>query len=127
MADFLTPDELSLIQGDFTDLIEDTQVGVSVTYQTLTGLGAYSRTTQSKTPTFTSATVSAFRAPITEAEEGLAQIGDYRYLISVTDIAAPKKDDRIVDGTSTRFVVESRQTPIPVFHSVLVRDVGVLS
>lgn len=127
MADFLTSDELSLVQGDFASLIADPEVCVEITYQELTGRGSYSRSTQSQTPTFSNCLITAFRAPIEEGTEGNAQIGDYRYLISVEDVEAPKKDDRIIDGNATRFVVATRSTPIPLFHSVLVRDVGDLS
>jgi hypothetical protein len=127
MADFLTSDELSLVQGDFASLIADPEVCAEITYQTLTGRGTFDRSTQQRIPTFSNCLISAFRAPIEEGTEGNAQIGDYRYLISIEDVEAPKKDDRIIDGDSTRFVVATRSTPIPLFHSVLVRDVGVLS
>jgi hypothetical protein len=127
MADFLTSQEFSLVKDDFAALIADPEVCVEITYQELTGRGTFDRSTGQRAPTFSDCLITAFRAPITEDSGGNAQIGHYRYLISREDVEAPKKDDRIIDGDNTRFVVTARETPIPLFHSVLVRDVGDLS
>lgn len=127
-TDFVTANEKTLMSDDFTDLIGDASVGVSVTYQPFSSKGSFSPSTGEVTETFgADQTINAFRVPVSdreiEASGGKYQAGDWRYLIRVTDVATPKKDDRIVDGSITRYVVTWATDPLRIFHSLVVRNI----
>src|SRR5258706_9137386 len=99
--DFLTTDEVNLIKSDVHDFVYDPEIGIEITYKIYTGKTGFSKTVRTVTPTFTSVTIQALRFPLDNAEivksDGHYQSGDYKYLIQITDIDNPKKDDRIVD------------------------------
>ena len=122
--DFLTQDEKDLITSDVDDLVEDEEASIDVTYKTFTGAGTFDRTTGAKTPTFTTKTVRAFRFPITEREigQGPYQLGDVRYLIRKSDVTLPTKNDRVVDGSDERFIVDFSTDPLRIFHDILARQ-----
>ena len=126
--DFLTAREKTLITGDFSDLVADTQIGVAITYKAFSSKGAFSPTTGKVTETYTDSSINAFRMPLSDREVrdsgGKYQVGDYRYFIRVSDIATPKKDDRVVDGSVTRYVITWSVDPLRVFHSLVARNLG---
>lgn len=126
--DFLSADELQLMKDDFSDLINDGQVGVAITYKTYTGKSAFSKSTRVVTPTFTSSTVRAFRFPMDNMEiansNGHYQSGDYKYMIKASDISNPKKDDRIVDNGVERYVHDSSEDSVGIFYSVVARSLN---
>lgn len=127
-TDFLTAEELQLIKDDFRDLTTDPQVGRTITYNTFTGKGTFDPSTGKVIPTFTSVSVSTFRFPLDEMEiqnsNGHYQVGDYRYMVRITDIGSPKKDDRITDGSATKYVLESSVDSIGIFYTIVARSLS---
>ena len=127
-TDFLTIEEKQLMVDDFHDMINDDQVGISITYKTFVSKGVFDPITGKVVPVFTDTVIQAIRMPITEKEVsdsgGRYQAGDLRYLIRTVDVPAPKKDDRLVDGVATRYVIESSTDTLRVFHSVIVRNLS---
>lgn len=127
-TDFLTAKEKTLITDDFNDLISDASIGVSITYRPFSSKAAFSPSTGRVVETFASdQTVNAFREPLSDHEievsNGKYQVGDWRYMIRVTDVATPKKDDRVIDGSTTRYVVNWGTDPLRVFHALVVRNI----
>ena len=127
-TDFLTVEEKALIVADFGDLIDDTEVGVTVTYQVFVSKGAFDPATGQIALTFTSSSLRTFRSALRDREVqesgGLYQSGDVRYLIKRSDITSPKKDDRIVDGAITRYVIEAGTDVSDTFHAIVCRNLG---
>lgn len=127
-TDFLTANEKAMITNDVSDLTSDTQISVAVTYQAFTSRGAFDPTTGQVVETYTESSIRAIRVPIgareVAASNGMFQVGDYRYFIRSADVATPKKDDRIVDGSDTRYVVSFSTDPLGVFHAVVARSLG---
>lgn len=127
-TDFLTANEKTLITADFKDFIGDASIGISITYRPFSSKGAFAPSTGKVAETYsTDQTINAFRAPISdreiEASGGKYQAGDWRYMIRVADVATPKKDDRIIDGTITRYVVSFTTDPLRIYHSLIVRNI----
>ena len=124
-TDFLTAKERTLISNDVTDLLADPQITTSITYKTLTSRGGFS-VSGTITETFSSKTIASFKVPFSQRERELEgaryQVGDERYLIRVSDIAAPKKDDRVLEGTKEMYLFESVKDPLGLFHSIVVRN-----
>ena len=126
--DFLTEDEKALITDDFSDLVNDEEASVEITYKTFTSSGTFDPDTGQMTPTYTSKTIRAFRMPVSERSvplggtQGPYQLGDVRYLVKVTDVVTPTKNDRIVDGGIERFVESFSTTPVRIFHDILARQ-----
>lgn len=128
-TDFITVNEKTLITDDFTDLVGDDSVGVSITYRPFSSKGAFSPSTGKVVETYAAdQTINAFRVPVTEREiensGGKYQAGDWRYLIKVADVATPKKDDRVIDGSITRYVIGFTSDSLRIFHSIVVRNLG---
>lgn len=128
-TDFLTAVEKTLMTDDFNDLIGDASVGVSITYRPFSSKAAFAPSTGKVVETYsTDQTINAFRAPVSEREiatsGGKYQAGDWRYLIRVADVATPKKDDRIIDGSITRYIVGFTTDPLRIMHSITVRSLG---
>lgn len=128
-TDFLTANEKTLMTDDFADLVGDASVGVSITYRPFSSKGSFSPSTGQVAETYsTDQTINAFRVPITEREiensGGKYQSGDWRYLIKVGNVATPKKDDRIIDGSITRYVIGFVTDPSRIYHSIIVRNLG---
>lgn len=128
-TDFLTTKEKTLITDDFNDLINDASVGVSITYRPFSSKAAFSPSTGRVIETYSAdQTINAFRTPVSEREvelsNGKYQVGDWRYLIRVTDVATPKKDDRIIDGSITRYLISFGTDPLRTYHSIAARNLG---
>lgn len=127
-TDFLTAEEKTLIVADFGDLINDPEVGVDITYEVFVSKGAFNPSTGQVTLTFTSFPLRAFRSALRDREiaesGGLYQSGDVRYLIRRSDVVAPKKDDRIIDGIKTRYVIEVGTDVSDTFHAVVGRNLS---
>lgn len=127
-TDFLLPAEVQMMKDDFDDLAGDAQLGVSITYRRFTGKSAFSGTTGQVTPTFSDVTVNALRVPLDQEEivksNGHYQAGDYKYLIGIGDISAPKKDDRITDATIERYFIDSSFDIVGIFYSVTARSLN---
>lgn len=127
-TDFVTANEKTLMTADFKDLIGDASVGVSITYQPFSSKAAFSGTTGKVVETYgANQTINAFRAPLTDEEiansNGKYQVGDWRYMIRTADVATVKKDDRLVDSGTTRYVVNFAYDPLYIFHSLVVRNI----
>lgn len=124
--DFLTAREKTLITEDFGDLTNDTQTGISVTYKSFTSKAAFNPQSGSIVSTYASSTIQAFRSPLTDKEVfesgGRYQLGDIRYLVAVSDISNPKKDDEITDSGKLRLVYEHSTDPLSIFHSIIARN-----
>lgn len=128
-TDFLTTKEKTLFTDDFNDLISDASIGVSITYRPFSSKAAFAPSTGKVAETYSAdQTINAFRVPLSEREievsGGKYQAGDWRYLIRVTDVATPKKDDRIVDSTIVRYVIGFTTDPLRIYNSVIVRNLG---
>lgn len=127
-TDFLTGIEKTLMTDDFADFVGDGQIRVSITYKAFSSKGTFSPSGGSVAITYSDSTVNAIRIPISDREielsNGKYQVGDYRYMIKVSDIATPKKDDRIVDGSITRFLVSWTTDLLRIFHSIVTRNLG---
>lgn len=127
-TDFLTANEKTLFTNDFKDIIGDASIGISITYRPFSSKGAFAPSTGKVAETYsTDQTINSFRAPVSDKEiessGGKYQAGDWRYMIRVADVAIPKKDDRIVDGTITRYVVSWTSDPLRIYHSLIVRNI----
>lgn len=128
-TDFLTTREKTLITDDFNDLISDASVGVSITYRPFSSKAAFAPSTGKVAETYsTDQTINTFRTPISEQEiadsAGKYQVGDWRYLIRVADVATPKKDDRIIDGSITRYLISFGTDSLRIYHSIVARNLG---
>jgi hypothetical protein len=127
--DFITQAEKDLLTEDFSDMVSDADMTVTIIYQRSTGQGTFDPTTGTRTPTFDDFETVSFRQPIASDEfavEGY-EIGDVRYLMRRSDFEPtqiPATEDRIVEGGETRFVVEVREDPIGIFYSIVARDIG---
>ena len=128
MLDFLTTDELDLIQSDLMDLVTDPQTGGSVIYQSFVSRGTFDPNTRRITENFAGTWVNIYNRPISEDEVsnagGRYQLGDYIYYVPVELITLPKKDDRLVDGGQTRYVVGFSTDSIETYHSLVCRNLG---
>lgn len=126
--DFLTAREKDLITEDFSNLVANTQLKVSITYKTFSSKAAFAPTTGKVTETYTNSIINAFRMPLSDREvqdsAGRYQVGDYRYFIRVSDVATVKKDDRLVDASITRYVISFFTDPVKVFHTLVARNLG---
>ena len=133
--DFLSDDELSLIRSDFSDLVQDPQVGGTVLYNSFVSTGSFDPTSGQVSETYAGTWIHVFRQPFDELEMeerrsiSMApperyQVGTYHYLIAAAEVGLPKKDDRIVDGGSTRYVVSFITDVLGVFHSIEARNLG---
>jgi hypothetical protein len=126
--DFLTAVEKTLITDDIADLVADAQVRVSITYKAFSSKGAFAPSTGKVAETYSDSSINAVRFPISEREveraAGKYQVGDYRYMIKQADIATPTKNDRIVDGSNTRFLVSWISDPLGIFNSIVARNLG---
>lgn len=126
-TDFVTAEELTLITNDFADLVADTQVRTAITYKVFVSKGTFDPATGKETETFTSLSINSFKYSINEEEinasGGKYQLGDYRYMIQVSDITTPKKDDQIVDGSATKYIVTYGTDILGVFHAIVARDI----
>jgi len=129
MADLLSQDERDLMASDFADIVDDCTLQHLITYRELTGSGTFNPSTGKKEPTFNDFEVPTFRQPIATDEfavEGY-ELGDARYLIRKADFLPtvfPKTEDRMIDGTETRFIVEVREDPLGIFYSIVSRHFG---
>lgn len=125
--DFLDDAELALIRQDVRDLTQDTQIGGTVIYQSWVSKGTFDPNTSTISTIYAGTWVPTYKMPVSENEviesDGHYQMGDYRYYFSYLDIIAPKKDDRIIDGT-TRYVVGFTTDSIKAFHSIVMRNLG---
>ena len=127
-TDFLTVEEKQLIADDFTDMADDEQMGVEITYRKFISKGALDPITRTIAETYTDVTINALRFPLLESEMlksgGRYQEGDVQYLIKATDVPTPTKDDRIVDGTATRYVFQSDVDILSTFVSIIARKIS---
>ena len=123
--DFVTAEEKTLITNDFADLVGDAQTQVAITYKVFSSRGSFNATTGVVSETYTSSNINTFRFPLSEKEirdsGGVYQAGDYRYMMQTADIATPKKDDRIIDGSVTRYPFEWSTDPLNIFHVLVAR------
>lgn len=123
--DFLDDFELALIRQDVQDLTRDSQIGGTVIYQSWVSKGTFDPNTATIANVYAGTWTHTYRMPVAEDEiiesDGHYQRGDYRYYFSCLDIVTPKKDDRIVDGT-TRYVVGFTTDSIEAFHSIVMRN-----
>ena len=125
--DFLDDAELALIKQDVQDLTQDSQTGGTVIYQSWVSKGTFDPNTGAIANVYAGTWVSAYKMPVGEDEiissSGHYQRGDYRYYFSTIDIGTPKKDDRVVDGT-TRYIVGFTTDSIETFHAIVLRNLG---
>jgi protocatechuate 3,4-dioxygenase beta subunit len=126
--DFLNTDELGQIREDLMGLVTDPQTGGSVIYQSFVSKGSFNPNTGGVPLVFAGTWVDMYRRPISEFEVensgGRYQVGDYIYYAPVEILILPKKDDRLVDGGQTRYVVSFTTDSIEVFHSLVCRNLG---
>ena len=127
MVDFLTQAELDLIRSDALSLVTDPQLSGSVIYQSFVGRGTFDPSTGKIVQTFAGTWVNSYKRLLTESEidptQGRYQLGDYIYYALVTQITLPKKDDRLIDGAHTRYVLEYSTDSIAVYHALVCRNV----
>ncbi len=124
--DYVTAEEKQMMTDDFADLVGDEECQASITYKVFSSRGTYSPTTGLVTETYSpNLSINSFRFTLTEQEihdsGGAYQRGDHRYMIQTADVAAPKKDDRIVDGSVTRYPFEWSTDPLNIFHVIVAR------
>ena len=123
--DFVTSEEKTLITQDFADLVGDTDCNTAITYKTFVSRGAFDAATGQVSETYTDSSINSFRFPMTEAEiknsGGAYQKGDYRYMVQTADITTPKKDDKIVDGSVTRYPFDWSTDVLNIFHTIVAR------
>ena len=123
--DFLTAEEKQMMTDDASDMIDDEQLQTVVTYKTFVSRGTFSATTGQVSETYTNSTVNTVRFPLAEAEirnsGGAYQKGDYRYVLKTADVATPKKDDRILEGSVTRYPFDWSTDPLNIFHTIIAR------
>lgn len=125
--DFLDDFELALIRQDVRDLTQDAQIGGSVIYQSWVSKGTFDPNTSTISTVYAGTWVNTYKMPVAEDEiirsDGHYQMGDYRYCFSCVDIITPKKDDRIIDGT-TRYIIGFTTDSIESFHAIVLRNLG---
>ena len=123
--DFITAEEKQMMTDDFADIVADEQLQTEITYKVFTSRGTFSATTGQVSETYTNSTLDSVKFSLTEAEirnsGGAYQKGDYRYMIKTADIATTKKDDRIVDGSTTRYPFDWSTDPLNIFHTIVAR------
>ena len=126
-VDFLSQEERDLMGEDFRSMVEDPQVGREIIYRAFNSRNTYSPVSGSITENITEYPIYALRAPISERQITLSndkyQVGDIRYMIPYEDVPSPKKDDRIVDGTNTLYVVDTLTDSLSVFRSIIARNI----
>lgn len=125
--DFLSDYELALIRQDVRDLTRDPQIGGTIIYQSWVSKGTFDPNTGARANVYAGTWTHTYKMPVGEDEiiesSGHYQRGDYRYYFSYLDIVTPKKDDRIIDGT-TRYVIGFTTDSIKAFHSIVMRNLG---
>ena len=125
-TDFLTAEERKVMAEDFQDIVEDPAIGAEITYRAFNSKGTFSPTSGSILDNTTDYSIYALRAPISERQLTISndkyQVGDIRYMVPYNDIPSPKKDDRIIDGTNTLYVVDTLTDPLSVFRSIIARN-----
>lgn len=128
MEDFLDASERTLIQQDVRDLTMDPELGGTILYRSFVSRGTFDPNTGGVVSVFAGTWTYTYRMAIGEEEitasGGYYQHGDYRYYFSPMDIGLPKKDDRIIDGPHTRYVVGFSTDSVQAFHVVVVRNLG---
>ena len=125
--DYVTVEERQLITDDFSDLVGDAECQVAITYRVFVSRGTFNPATGIISETYTNSSINSFRFPLREDEiinsGGIYQKGDYRYMMRVSDIATPKKDDRLIDGSVTRYPFEWSTDPLNIFHVLVARKI----
>lgn len=125
--EFLTPAELVQLRDDLQSLVTDPQVGGSVIYQSFMSRGTFDPNNGKITQNFAGTWINTYKRLLTESEidptAGRYQLGDYIYYAPMTQIILPKKDDRLIDGVHTRYVLEYSTDSIAIFHAIVVRNV----
>ncbi len=125
--DFLSAEEKSLMVSDFPDIVTDPSIGGTITYRRYMSRGDFDPATGEVVDTFANQWIHAIRAPVSERQlqlsNGQYQTGDIRYMIKYADIAAPGKDDLIVDDGKTMHAIDILTDPLRIFHSVICRNV----
>lgn len=123
--DYLNDFEVSLMREDLRDLLADQQLGGSLIYQAYVGRGSFNPSSGGFTETFAGTWINSYARSISDDEVdssgGRYQLGDYVHYVSTTDIILPKKDDRLVVGSRTRYVVGFTTDSVNIFHSIIVR------
>lgn len=126
-ADLLDPFQLGELTASIQDMIDDPQASVSITYREFV---ASTLNVQSgiHTPSMNNVSTTAFAKDVTIEEVnrsgGTLQVGDRRYLVDQADLSRdPKTQDRIVEGTTIRKVVEWKANLLRQFYEITARRV----
>lgn len=129
MLDFLTLDELQLMQSDGDDYVRDAQFAGTVLYQSFVSAGTVDPSTGRRVPTYAGTWVHAVRTMTIDQElpstETRYQMGLVTYEIRSNEVSVPKKDDRIIDLIYGPHEVIGYVTDMPrILHSILARNPG---
>lgn len=127
-TEFLTTFEATEIASDVADLMDDTDLTVSITYRDYQS-STRTLTTGVYTPTYTDYAIrclqDALSAREVKAGEGLYEHGDLRFTFAQSDVSGvtPTREDQIVLGSETYEVVWWREDPISSMWEVVARKV----
>lgn len=127
-ADFLMASELAQISDDVLGLFADSQLSMPITYRSFQSR-TFTPSTGANVPTYTDYAIRAVRIVVptreVQASQGLYQMGDLRFFIARSTLAAtPDKEDVVIDGSNTYNLVSWDTDPLSQIWRVVARKVA---
>ena len=125
--EFLTSGERALMTSDAATLVNDTDVGIAITYRDYQS-ATFTPSTGFSTPTYTSYAIQAIQNALpageVRASNGLYQMGDIRLTLARSTLPiTPNTKDLIVLGGSTYNLVNWDSDPLNLLWRIVARQV----